>query len=189
MGRGSCCMHCLPIRTILPLEALPGLHTPVSGREDALSSGQHRTCHFWNKAARLPHSDMPSASWPAPMAAPKHAANGSGNGATKGIKIFCFSLEIGFPGAIYFQPPYGIRIITVRCVVWCIIRIKSKCDKLSRFLFYRRLSRCPQTVESPKRETVVVSSLRHHLYILQLLAVSFSGALKTSGPPVFTANM
>lgn len=66
--------------------------TPASGQEDALSSGQHRTSYFWNKAARLSRSEMPSAFWPLPRTVPKHVANGSLKGAAKGSRIFLLLL-------------------------------------------------------------------------------------------------
>lgn len=72
--------HGLPVRTVLPVETLPSFCTPVGHQEDPLSLGQHRMCCFWNKAAGLSRSDMPSASWPVPRTAPKHAANGSHKG-------------------------------------------------------------------------------------------------------------
>lgn len=166
MGRGRSWKHCPLVRTFLPPVALPIPFTPsLSRQEDTLSSGQHKMCHFWNKAARLSRSEMPSAFWSVPRTVIKHVANGSLKGPPKGIRTFCFSWEMGSSKALRFQGPQHkgkksrfFYTTSSEKVGSALLRASSKfnlsvmnCQGL--FSTDRLSVHCPQVVKWQKRES------------------------------------
>lgn len=174
--------------------ALPILTTPVNQQEDALSSGQHRTCHFWNKAAGLSRSEMPSAFWPVPRAVPKHIANDSCKRAPKGIRFFCFSWETGSSKAIYFQGPWSTKrskvdyfIQAVRSLAQhCKHHQNSNCQGL--FSTDRRSAHCPQVAETEEGSGYPQLSEASLIYFYKTLppsVVFFWGEIFLSLLPIF----